>query len=81
MNGGVHVTDVTNASRTMLLNLQTTSWDPEVCQFFGVPLHILPTVKSSSEIYGTVKDGLLKGIPISGVSFSTLRKKNAKVSF
>jgi len=51
-NGGVHVTDVTNASRTMLMNLQTEQWDKELLDFFNIPAAILPTIKSSAECYG-----------------------------
>uniref|UniRef100_A0A7N8YNQ3 Probable glycerol kinase n=1 Tax=Mastacembelus armatus TaxID=205130 RepID=A0A7N8YNQ3_9TELE len=51
-NGGVHCTDVSNASRTMLFNIHTMDWDPELCRYFDVPMEILPKVKSSSEIYG-----------------------------
>uniref|UniRef100_A0AAR2L7R3 Probable glycerol kinase n=1 Tax=Pygocentrus nattereri TaxID=42514 RepID=A0AAR2L7R3_PYGNA len=51
-NGGVHCTDVTNASRTMLFNIHTMQWDPELCKYFDVPIEILPEVRSSSEIYG-----------------------------
>uniref|UniRef100_A0A667XRD7 Probable glycerol kinase n=1 Tax=Myripristis murdjan TaxID=586833 RepID=A0A667XRD7_9TELE len=50
--GGVHCTDVTNASRTMLFNIHTMDWDPELCSYFGIPMEILPRVRSSSEIYG-----------------------------
>ncbi len=50
--GGAHVTDVTNASRTMLMNLQTLDWDPEICAIMGVPMSMLPQIRSSSEIYG-----------------------------
>ncbi|XP_060755495.1 glycerol kinase isoform X1 [Neoarius graeffei] len=64
--GGVHVTDVTNASRTMLFNIHTMEWDPELCNYFGVPMEILPKVRSSSEIYGLMKSGPLTGVPISG---------------
>ena len=64
--GAVHVTDVSNASRTMLMDLQTTKWDKELCSFFGVPLKALPVIKSSSEVYGLVADGPLKGLPIAG---------------
>jgi glycerol kinase len=64
---GVHVTDVTNASRTMLMNLDTLDWDPTLMKFFDVPANvILPSIKSSSEIYGYMLDGPLKGVPISG---------------
>ncbi|XP_075214795.1 glycerol kinase 3-like [Lycorma delicatula] len=66
VNGGLHVTDVTNASRTMLMNIKTLQWDKSLCKFFGIPMHILPEIKSSSEIYGYLSDGSLKGIPISG---------------
>ncbi|MGH0158263.1 UNVERIFIED_CONTAM: hypothetical protein FKN15_035125 [Acipenser sinensis] len=54
-NGGVHCTDVTNASRTMLFNVHTLDWDPELCQFFDIPMEILPKVRSSSEIYGLIR--------------------------
>ncbi|CAN9498074.1 unnamed protein product [Ophioblennius macclurei] len=65
-SGGVHCTDVTNASRTMLFNIHTLNWDPELCKYFGIPMEILPRVRSSSEIYGLMKSGALSGIPISG---------------
>uniref|UniRef100_A0A8C8Z6Z0 glycerol kinase n=1 Tax=Prolemur simus TaxID=1328070 RepID=A0A8C8Z6Z0_PROSS len=52
VNGGVHCTDVTNASRTMLFNIHSLEWDKELCEFFGIPMQILPNVRSSSEIYG-----------------------------
>ncbi|TRY95296.1 hypothetical protein DNTS_006748 [Danionella cerebrum] len=51
-NGGVHCTDVTNASRTMLFNIHSMEWDPELCTYFDIPMEILPRVRSSSEIYG-----------------------------
>uniref|UniRef100_A0A1B6D1V9 Probable glycerol kinase n=1 Tax=Clastoptera arizonana TaxID=38151 RepID=A0A1B6D1V9_9HEMI len=66
VNGGLHITDVTNASRTMLMNLRTLQWDLSLCKFFGIPLHILPKIRSSSEIYGFLSEGPLHGIPISG---------------
>lgn len=59
-SGGVHVTDVTNASRTMLMNIKTCQWDPELLDFFDVPATILPEIRSSSEIYGLFTDGALK---------------------
>jgi glycerol kinase len=62
----VHVTDVTNASRTMLLDLKTLKWSNEMCAFFEIPKAILPQIRSSAEIYGNVKDGLLASVPISG---------------
>ncbi|XP_026060079.1 glycerol kinase-like isoform X2 [Carassius auratus] len=70
--GGVHCTDVTNASRTMLFNIHTMDWDPELCKYFDIPMEILPKVRSSSEIYGlmkissNLKSGPLTGVPISG---------------
>ncbi|EGC34771.1 hypothetical protein DICPUDRAFT_34436 [Dictyostelium purpureum] len=65
--GQSHVTDVTNASRTMLMNLETLKWDKSLCDFLEVPIEILPEIHSSSEVYGYVKEGPLEGIPIAGV--------------
>src|ERR671921_684739 len=69
--GGVHVTDVTNASRTMLMDLETLDWDDELLSFFGVPRSMLPTIASSSEAHGygrTRADGPLGGeVPITGI--------------
>ncbi|CAH0402141.1 unnamed protein product [Chilo suppressalis] len=65
-SGGKHITDVTNASRTMLMNIENLNWDPLLLKFFEVPKSVLPEIKSSSEIYGYIADGPLKGIPISG---------------
>ncbi|KAG0424847.1 hypothetical protein HPB47_027948, partial [Ixodes persulcatus] len=64
--GGVHITDVTNASRTMLMDIETLMWDEYLCNFFGVPMSVLPSIRSSSEIYGMLCDGPLAGVPISG---------------
>ncbi|XP_017374864.1 glycerol kinase 2 [Cebus imitator] len=66
VNGGVHCTDVTNASRTMLFNIHSLEWDKELCDFFEIPMGILPNVFSSSEIYGIIQAGALEGVPISG---------------
>lgn len=67
-DGGVHATDVTNASRTMLMNLETLQWDPEICADFGIPMSMLPEIRSSSEIYGYGREqGLLADTPISGI--------------
>jgi glycerol kinase len=63
-NGGVHVTDVTNASRTMLMNLHTMEWDPKICRSMGVPMELLPEIRSSSEVYGQAAGGALEGIPV-----------------
>src|SRR6185312_5483244 len=69
--GGVHVTDVTNASRTMLMNLETLDWDDELLSFFGMPRHMLPEIKPSScpESYGITRDeGPMSGqVPITGI--------------
>lgn len=65
-SGGAHVTDVTNASRTMLMNIETCNWDTELLQFFELPESILPEIRSSSEVYGYFSDGPLKGIPLCG---------------
>ncbi|XP_070606701.1 glycerol kinase isoform X3 [Erythrolamprus reginae] len=65
-NGGIHCTDVTNASRTMLFNIHSLEWDDELCNFFEIPMEMLPKVRSSSEIYGLLSSGALTGVPISG---------------
>ena len=65
VNGGVHVTDVTNASRTMLMNLETLDWDPEILKIMGIPKAMLPQIRPSSEIYGKCV-GELAGIPVAG---------------
>ncbi|MBC7595832.1 MAG: glycerol kinase GlpK [Kineosporiaceae bacterium] len=66
--GGRHITDVTNAGRTMLMNLETLDWDDELLGFFDIPRQMLPTIKSSSEVYGhTLADGPFAGeVPLSG---------------
>jgi glycerol kinase len=53
--GGVHVTDVTNASRTQLMNLNTLEWDANILDDFGIPIQMLPKIASSSEVYGTAR--------------------------
>lgn len=68
-NGETHLTDVSNASRTMLFNIATLDWDDELLEIFDVPRQILPAVFSSSEIYGEIKTpGELAGIKISGIA-------------
>ncbi|MDM7855244.1 glycerol kinase GlpK [Cellulomonas alba] len=68
VDGGVHVTDVTNASRTMLMNLDSLTWNEEIAGEMGIPLSMLPEIRSSSEIYGNDREGgLLAGVPISGI--------------
>lgn len=61
---GVHVTDVTNASRTMLMNLDTLDWDEEILGVLGVPRAMLPEIRSSSEVYGSVNAGATRGISV-----------------
>lgn len=63
---GIHVTDVTNASRTMMMDIRTMKWDPELCKFLEVPDYLLPEIKSSAEVYGEMCEGPLAGIPIAG---------------
>lgn len=63
---GEHVTDVTNASRTLLMNLKTLDWDDEILKLMGIPRAMLPQIRSSSEVYGNVKAGRLQGIPVAG---------------
>jgi glycerol kinase len=65
--GGVHVTDVTNASRTQLMNLETLAWDKEILDCYGIPAQMLPAIKSSSEIYALAKIDAVKDVPIAGI--------------
>src|SRR6266571_3055216 len=64
-DGGVHITDVTNASRTMMMSLETLDWDDEILGILGVPRAMLPEIKASSEVYGEAK-GDLDGISVAG---------------
>src|SRR4051794_9034121 len=70
LTGGAHLTDVTNASRTMLMDLETLQWDDELLSFFGIPRQMLPEIRPSSEpdLYGTTRAGrfLSGGVPLSG---------------
>jgi glycerol kinase len=66
-DGGLHVTDVTNASRTMLMDLSTLSWDESIAKTIGVPMSMLPEIRPSSEVYGEVKTGGFTGIPLAGI--------------
>jgi glycerol kinase len=67
--GRVHATDASNASRTMLFNIHTGAWDRELLDLFRVPLSLMPTVRSSSEIYGKVSGvNGLEGIPLAGIA-------------
>ena len=68
-NGQVHVTDVSNASRTMLFNIHTLDWDPELLKLFDVPASMLPQVKSNSEVYGYTENVLTGNmVPVSGMA-------------
>ena len=68
VDGGVHVTDVTNASRTLFMNLKTLQWDEKILADFGVPLSMMPEIRSSSEVYGTVHTNqLLREVPVAGI--------------
>ncbi len=65
--GGLHVTDVTNASRTLLMDLHTLDWDDELCGQIGVPRAMLPQIRSSSQVYGNCHPGILDGVPVAGI--------------
>jgi len=68
VNGGVHATDVTNASRTLFMDLETLSWREDILEAFGVPLSMLPEIRSSSEVYGHAEsNSLLREVPIAGI--------------
>jgi glycerol kinase len=66
INGGCHITDVTNASRTQLMNLRSLDWDEEILTLFDIPKACLPQIRSSSDVYGEATDGLA-GVPIAGI--------------
>ncbi|MCD2197405.1 glycerol kinase GlpK [Actinomycetospora endophytica] len=66
--GGLHITDPTNASRTLLMNIDTLQWDPELCAEIGVPMSMLPEIRSSSENYGPIRArGTFRDVPVSGI--------------
>jgi glycerol kinase len=65
--GGVHATDVTNASRTMLMDLHTLDWHPPSLELMGIPRSLLPAIRSSSEVYGETVAGPLDGLPVAGI--------------
>lgn len=64
--GGIHITDVTNASRTQLMDLATCQWDDEILEVLNIPKKMLPEIKSSSMVYGQAK-GVLGGVPLAGI--------------
>ena len=67
--GAVHVTDVSNASRTMLLNIHTCAWDDDLLKLFNIPVSVLPEVNASSKIYGTTSNNISEvNIPIAGIA-------------
>ncbi|KQU03912.1 glycerol kinase [Rhodococcus sp. Leaf7] len=67
-DGGLHYTDPTNASRTLLMDLDTLAWDESICADMGIPMSMLPEIRSSSEVYGNVRErGSLSGVPIAGI--------------
>lgn len=68
VDGGLHITDVTNASRTMLMDLKTLSWDADICDVMDIPMQMLPEIRPSSQVYGYTKmDGPFEGtIPVAG---------------
>jgi glycerol kinase len=65
--GGIHVTDVTNASRTQLMDLQSLSWDCGLLEMFGIPQPMLPAIRSSSELYGHATLAPVEGVPLAGI--------------
>ena len=67
-SGGLHITDVTNASRTMLMNIDTLDWNESIASDMGIPMSMLPEIRSSSEVYGEgAAKGFLPGVPIAGI--------------
>ena len=68
VDGGVHVTDVTNASRTMLMNLDSLTWNADIAGDMTIPLSMLPEIRSSSEVYGYGREGgMVPGVPLAGI--------------
>jgi glycerol kinase len=65
-DGGLHITDVSNASRTLMMNLDSLSWNEDIASTIGVPMSMLPEIRASSEVYGEVKNGAFTGVPIAG---------------
>ena len=66
IGGGIHITDVTNASRTQLMDLATCQWDDEILQVLSIPKAMLPTIQASSKVYAKAK-GVLSGVPLAGI--------------
>jgi glycerol kinase len=70
LTGAAHVTDVSNASRTLLMDLRSRTWDRELLELFAIPANVLPEIRASSEVYGTTKNvkALPDGIPVAGIA-------------
>ena len=66
VNGGLHITDVTNASRTFMMDIRTRTWDPEMAAVLTVPMSMLPEIRSSSTVYGIATEPVVAGLPIAG---------------
>ena len=66
-DGGLHITDVTNASRTMLMNLSSLDWDAEICAEMGIPMSMLPEIRSSSQVYAECRPETLRGVPAAAI--------------
>jgi glycerol kinase len=67
IQGGIHITDVTNASRTQLMDLKTLQWDKGMLSLYGIPEKMLPQIRSSSEVYGAAQLATVKDVPIAGI--------------
>lgn len=65
--GGIHITDVTNASRTQLMNLETLQWDDDILKLFDIPASCLPQIRCSSEVYAEISVPTLKGVKLAGI--------------
>ncbi|MFT6205087.1 MAG: glycerol kinase [Spirosomataceae bacterium] len=67
INGGLHLTDVTNASRTQLMNIKSMAWDDEILEKLDIPKAMLPTIEPSSKVYGKIISEVMEGVPIAGI--------------
>ncbi|KPM48743.1 glycerol kinase GlpK [Jiulongibacter sediminis] len=67
VDGGLHLTDVTNASRTQLMDIKTISWDEEILEKLNIPLAMLPEIMPSSKVYGKIKSEAMRGVPLAGI--------------
>jgi len=68
VQGGLHITEPTNASRTLLMDLDTLTWDPQICEEMGIPMSMLPEIRSSSEVYAKGREqGNMADVPIAGI--------------